>query len=116
MTENDRLDFWTELLHLDGFRVAHIRTDTASDPVVLTLIPSPPLGICPRCHRVCHAIHGRRDSQPIKDLSVCGQAVELIFRSYQFQGPHCRRYFSSTPPTCATVLTPPIASWNTLRP
>jgi hypothetical protein len=24
MTENDQLDFWTQLLHLEGLRVAHV--------------------------------------------------------------------------------------------
>ncbi len=101
MTDNDRQNFWTELLHLEGFRVVHIRTDAPADPVRLTLIPSPPLGLCPHCHRVSDTIHSRRDSQPVKDLPVCGQAVDLVFRTYQFHCSHCRRYFSPAPPLCA---------------
>ena len=59
MSESDQLDFWTKLLRLDGFRVAHIRKDTPTDPVRLTLIPRTPLGLCPHCHRACDAIHRR---------------------------------------------------------
>ena len=32
MTESEQLDFWTQLLRLDGFRVAHVRRDTPTDP------------------------------------------------------------------------------------
>ena len=43
MTEHDQLDFWTQLLRLDGFRVVHLHQDTPADPVRLTVIPTTPL-------------------------------------------------------------------------
>lgn len=101
MTENDQLDFWTQLLHLDGFRVAHIRKDTLADPVRLTVIPSTPLGMCPNCHRACDAIHRRWESDPVKDLPVGPQSVELIIRTYQFSCPHCDRFFTPAAPVFA---------------
>ena len=101
MSENDQLDFWTHLLHLDGFRVAHLRQDTPKDPIRLTVIPITPVGLCPHCHRACDAIHRRWESDPVKDLPVGPQAVELIVRTYQFSCRHCRRFFTPTAPTFA---------------
>src|SRR5215472_14789105 len=101
MSESDQLDFWTKLLRLDGFRVAHIRKDTPTDPVRLTVIPSTPLGLCPHCHRACDAIHRRWESNPIKDLPLGPQPVELIIRTYQFACPHCGHFFTPPAPVCA---------------
>jgi transposase len=101
MTEHDQLDFWTQLLRLDGFRVVHLRQDTPADPVRLTVLPTTPLGVCPHCHRACDTVHRRCDSGPVKDLSVGPQAVELILRTYQFACPHCHHFF--TPPSAAFV-------------
>ena len=94
MTDNNQLDFWTHLLHLDGFRVISLRQDTPQDPVRLTLVPSPALDLCPLCHRLCDTIHSRRDSHAIKDLPACGQDVNLIFRAYQFECQSCHRFFT----------------------
>src|ERR1700681_3163178 len=96
MSENDQLDFWTQLLHLDGFRVVHVRKDTPQDPVRLTLVPTTPLGICPQCHRAGDTINRRWDADPVHDLPVGPQAVELIIRTYQFACPHCGHYFTPT--------------------
>jgi transposase len=96
MTEQEQLDFWTQLLRLEGFRVTHIRQDTPADPVRLTVIPNLPLGLCPNCRRACDAIHRRWESDPIKDLPLGPQAVELLVRTYQFACPHCGHFF--TPP------------------
>jgi transposase len=101
MSENDQLDFWTQLLHLEGFRVAHIRKDTPADPIRLTVIPSTPVGICPHCHHTCDAIHRRWESDPVKDLPVGPQSVELIIRTYQFSCPHCDRFFTPAAPVFA---------------
>jgi transposase len=101
MSENERLDFWTHLLHLDGFRVAHLRQDTPKDPIRLTVIPITPLGLCPHCHRACDAIHRRWESDPVKDLPVGPHAVELIVRTYQFACPHCDRFFTPAAPAFA---------------
>jgi len=101
MSESDQLDFWTKLLRLDGFRVAHIRKDTPTDPIRLTVVPSTPLGLCPHCHRACDAIHRRWESNPIKDLPLGPQPVELIIRTYQFACPHCGHFFTPPAPVCA---------------
>jgi transposase len=101
MSENDLLDFWTQTLRLDGFRVAHVRNDTPADPIRLTVIPITPLGLCPHCHRACDTIHRRCESDPVKDLSVGPQRVELIVRTYQFSCPRCDRFFTPAAPAFA---------------
>jgi transposase len=101
MSENDLLDFWTQTLRLDGFRVAHVRTDSPDDPIRLTVIPLTPLGLCPHCHRACDTIHRRWESDPVKDLSVGPQHVELIVRTYQFSCPRCDRFFTPAAPAFA---------------
>jgi transposase len=101
MLANDSLDFWTEILRLDGFRVAHVRQDTPADPVRLTVIPTTPLGLCPHCQRASDAIHRRRDSDPVKDLPFGPQSVELIIRTYQFACPHCGCFFTPAAPVFA---------------
>lgn len=94
MTENEQLDFWTQLLRLDGFRVAHVRQDTPTDPVRLTVIPTSPLALCPHCHRACDTVHRRWESDPVRDLPLGPQPVELIVRTYQYTCPHCNRFFT----------------------
>ena len=101
MTDNDRLDFWTQFLHLDGFHVVHIDTDRPNDPVRLTLIPITAVALCPQCHRPCDTIHRRYQSDPVKDLPLGPQAVELIIRTYQFSCPDCNAFFTPSSPTFA---------------
>src|SRR5438270_6063574 len=101
MAASATFDFWTDLLHLDGFRVVQVRQDTPTDPVRFTVIPSLPLGLCPHCQRASDAIHRRHDSQPVKDLPLGPQSVELIIRTYQFACPHCGGFFTPTAPAFA---------------
>ena len=101
MPAADPLTFWTELLRLDGFCVAHVRHDAPSDPVRLTVVPELPLGLCPHCQRASDLIHRRHDSQPVQDLPVGPQAVELIIRTYQFACRHCGGFFTPAPPAFA---------------
>jgi transposase len=101
MPASASLDFWTEILHLDGFRVAHVSRGTPADPVRLTVIPTLPLGLCPHCRRATDTVHRRHDSGPVKDLPLGSQAVELIVRTYQFACPHCERFFTPAAPACA---------------
>jgi len=70
MDQQAQLQFWTQLLHLDGFQVVHIRQDTPADPIRLTLIPTAPVGLCPQCHRSCDSIHRRTESDPVRDLPL----------------------------------------------
>jgi transposase len=101
MSENDQLDFWTQALRLDGFRVAHVRTDTPADPIRLTVVPITPLGLCPHCHRACDTIHRRWESDPVKDLPAGPQPVERIVRTYQFACPRCGHFFTPAAPAIA---------------
>src|SRR5436190_11838814 len=102
MNEKEQLQFWTHLLRLEGFQVAHVRQDTPADPIRLTLTPNTPLGVCPQCHRSCDAIHRRSDSHPVRDLPFGPQAVELVIRTYQFSCPHCQQFFTPS----STVFVP----------
>lgn len=101
MTEQEQLDFWTQLLRLDGFRVAHVRQDTPTDPVRLTVLPNTPLGLCPHCRRASETIHRRWESDPVRDLPLGPQSVELIVRTYQYTCPHCNRCFTPAVPVLA---------------
>src|SRR3954452_12376447 len=101
MSENDLLTFWTQLLRLDGFRVAHVDRDRPTDPVRLTVIPAADEALCPHCHRSCDTIHRRCQSDRVKDLPLGAQSVELIVRSYQFSCPRCGRYFTPAAPAFA---------------
>jgi transposase len=94
MSENDQLDHWTDVLRLDGFRVVHVRRETPTDPIRFTVLPILSIGICPHCHRPSDTIHRRWESEPVKDLSLGSQPVELLVRTYQFACPHCDHYFT----------------------
>lgn len=101
MAEKEQLDFWTQLLRLDGFRVVHVRRDTPTDPVRLTIVPNTPLGLCPHCDRASDTIHRRWESDPVRDLPLGPQPVELIVRTYQYACPHCGRFFTPAVPVFA---------------
>lgn len=101
MTEPDRLAFWTKALNLPDFQVVHEHRDTATDPLRLTIVPQLPLGLCSGCRRATDVIHRTYESQPVKDLSLGPQAVELIVRTYQFHCPHCGGYFTPSYPALA---------------
>jgi transposase len=94
MSEQDRLEFWTRALNLPGFEVVHERRDTPADPLRLTVAPQMPLGLCGGCRRATDRVQRTHESQPVKDLPIGPQAVELIVRTYQFHCPHCDRYFT----------------------
>jgi transposase len=101
MTENEQLDFWTQLLRLDGFRVVHVRQDTPTDPVRLTVLPTTPLGLCPHCQRAGDTIHRRWESEPVRDLPLGPQPVELLVRTYHYACPHCGHFFTPAVPVLA---------------
>jgi transposase len=94
MSEQDRLAFWTKTLNLPGFQVVHERRDTPMDPLVLTVVPSMPLGLCPDCRRATDDINRTYESAAVKDLPLGPQPVELVVRTYQFHCPHCGGYFT----------------------
>jgi transposase len=88
--------FWTDLLHLPGFAVAHVREDEVGPRYVITVVPESPVGVCPHCHRVSETVKQRRTREGILDLPIGSHAVELTVRVGQFECPHCDRCF--TPP------------------
>jgi len=102
MNQKEQLQFWTQLLHLDGFQVVHVRQDTPADPIRLTLLPNIPLGVCPSCRRSCDTIHRRSESNPVRDLPFGPQAIDLIIRTYQYRCPNCARFFTPS----STVFVP----------
>jgi transposase len=101
MTEQDHLDFWTKTLNLPDFQVVHMRRDTPSDPLRLTVVPAMPLALCSSCCRATDCVHRTLDSRPVKDLSIGPQTVELIVRTYQFHCQRCDAYFTPRYPALA---------------
>jgi transposase len=102
MNQQDQLQFWTKLLHLDGFQVVNLRQDTPADPIRLTLLPTIQLGVCPQCHHCCDSIHRRCESGPVRDLPFGPQAVELVIRTHQYCCSDCQRFFTPS----STVFAP----------
>jgi len=101
MSVMQRLASWTLVLNLPGFRVVHEARGTPQDPVRFTMLPVPELGICPHCGHASNTVHRRHHSQPIKDLPLGDQAVELIISTPQFECLRCRRFFTLTYPAVA---------------
>ena len=77
--------FWTDLLHLPGFAVAHVREDEVCQRYVITVVPEHPVGVCPHCHRVSETVKQRRTREGILDLPIGSHAVELTVRVGQFE-------------------------------
>jgi transposase len=101
MAIKDSLDFWTEALQLEGFRVAHVRRERPSDPVRLTVVPTAALAVCPHCQHACNVIHRRHESYPLKDLPLGAQAIELVVRTDQFDCARCGHFFTPATPAFA---------------
>jgi transposase len=102
MNQQQQLQFWTELLHLDGFQVVHLHQGSPADPIRLTLLPTLLLAVCPQCHHCCDSIHRRSESGPVRDLPFGPQAIELIIRTYQYWCPDCHLFFTPA----STVFAP----------
>jgi transposase len=101
MTEQDRLEFLTKTLNLPDFEVVHEHRETPADPLRLTVVPRMPLGLCSGCRRATDRINRTHESQPVKDLPLGPQTVELLVRTYQFHCPRCDRYFTPRYPALA---------------
>jgi transposase len=101
MTEQDRLTFWTKALNLPGFRVVHERRDRPTDPVCFTVVPTLEVAVCPACGHACDTIHRRHDSNPIHDLPLGAQAVQLLVRTPQFCCGRCDSFFTPCYPALA---------------
>jgi transposase len=90
------LSFWTTLLDVPGFAVAHVQLDPNDSLYRVTLAPEHALGVCPHCGRASQTVKQRRTRGGIRDLAVGPHAVELTVRVPQFACDHCQRCF--TPP------------------
>src|SRR5271166_1096601 len=101
MNTLQRLAFCTVVLNLPGFRVVHERRDRPQDPVRFTVVPTQEVGVCPQCGHACDTVHRRHHSDPIKDLPLGAQAVDLIVSTPQYECQRCRRYFTPTYPAIA---------------
>ena len=97
MTTQDRLDFWTTTLRLEGLHVVYHHLGSPSDPLRFTLLPAVAVGVCPHCAKPTDKVHRRHESARVADLPIGTQAVELTIRTYQYHCPTCDSYF--TPPT-----------------
>ena len=94
MSEQDRLAFWTKALNLPGFRVVHERRDTPRDPVCFTIVPIQEVAACPHCGHACDSVNRRHDSNPVKDLPLGPQLVDVIVRTPQFECDRCECFFT----------------------
>jgi len=101
MSQPAPLQTWTEILHLDDFRVVHVRRDTPTDPLRLTVAPTDDVGLCPHCHRPSATINRRWEADRVRDLPLGSQPVELTVRTYQFFCSDCQRYFTPDYPALA---------------
>jgi transposase len=88
--------FWTELLALPDYEVLYCQKETDLHCYRITVAPKHRVGVCPHCGKVCDTIHQTRTRQPIKDLSIGAESVELKVRVFQFA---C---------VCGQFFTPPI--------
>jgi transposase len=96
MDANLSLAFWTKLLHLADFGVAHVAEDSVHQRLVFMLTPVHDIGLCPHCGRASNTIKQRRTREAIHDLPMGPQAVELTIRVNQYSCEQCERAF--TPP------------------
>lgn len=88
--------YWTSMLRLSDYEVAHVVEDAQLKRLFITVIPTRRIGLCPHCGRACDEVKQRRTREGIQDLSIGCNAVELTVRVDQFRCAHCERCF--TPP------------------
>jgi transposase len=96
MVGGKRLEFWTELLRLPGYEVAHVEADAPRQRLFFTVVPQHAVGVCPRCGRAGDHVKQRRTREGLVDLPLGSRAVELKVRVDQFACQGCGGCF--TPP------------------
>lgn len=89
-----QLAFWTRLLNLADFRVAHVHEDTVAHRLSFTLVPLHELGLCPHCQRTCETVKQQRTRDRIYDLSIGTNCVELKVRVNQYECESCGHCFT----------------------
>jgi len=87
---------WTSLLNLPGYEVLFCQKESDLQLYRITVAPAQRLGVCPHCGHACDTVHQTRTREPIKDLSIGAESVQLSVRVHQFQ---C---------DCGHCFTPPI--------
>ena len=93
--------FWSRLLHLPGFVVAHVEEDVQSRRYGFTVTSEHRIGVCPHCDKACEEVHQTRTRERIQDLPISGYAVELKVRVCQFMCDQCQCAFTPTTPFLA---------------
>jgi transposase len=88
--------FWTMLLALPEFEVAHVEEDAQEKRLSLTVISKQRVGVCPQCGRACDDVKQRRTRERIQDLPIGRNRVELKVRVDQYECDACQHCF--TPP------------------
>jgi transposase len=91
-------EFWTGVLHLEGFEVVQQWHAAAERVWHFTVVPTLAAGVCPDCGRVSTDRHQARDREGIHDLPIADSRVLLTVRVFQYRCAACARCF--TPP-CA---------------
>jgi transposase len=94
------LAFWTQLLCLPEYEVVYCQQEQDLQQYRLTVAPKNRLGVCPHCGKVSDTIHQTRTREPIKDLSISTEAVELNVRVLQFEC-RCGQFFTPRIPFLA---------------
>jgi transposase len=90
------LQFWTELLQLPNYAVAHFQEDSHPRRYCFTVVLEQRIGICPHCNKASEVVHQTRPQEGIHDLPISNHAVELKVRVCQFECERCQINF--TPP------------------
>ena len=83
-------------MNLPGFEVVSATVEQSERTIRLTVVPRPPVAVCPHCVVVCGVVHQTRDLEGVRDLPLADRAVELRVRVAQFWCSPCGRGF--TPP------------------
>jgi transposase len=95
------LHFWTLLLHLPGYVVAHFQEESDLRCYRVTVVPEQRIGVCPHCGKTVAAVHQTRTREGIHDLPICQNKVELKVRVCQFECPRCSCVFTPAVPFLA---------------
>lgn len=90
------LAFWTALLQLPNYVVAHCHDEAKLGRYCFTVTPDQRIGVCPHCNHGSEEVHQTRTRERIQDLPISNYAVELKVRVCQFWCERCQCAF--TPP------------------
>lgn len=95
------LEFWTDLLHLTDFVVAHFQEESDARCYRFTVVAKHRAGVCPHCGKVSKKVHQTRTRERIRDLPISHYTVELAVRVLQFECERCGKCFTPAMPFLA---------------